>query len=87
MSLFGAGQTKRELLWPISNYFDTVETNSHGMLHLHCLMWLKGVLHLAILWMQLQSNDKFRPKLLSFLEHIIKYSASQNPHFQTLDQA
>ncbi len=45
------------------------------------------MLHLATLQMQLQSNDEFRQKLLSFLEYIIKYSASQNPHFQTLDQA
>ncbi len=87
MSLFDAGQTKGGLLGSISNYFSTVETNVYGMLHLHCLMWLKGVLHLAILRTQLQSNNEFCQKLLSFLEYIIKYLASQNPHFQTLDQA
>ncbi len=87
MSLFGAGQTKGGLLGPISNYFGIVETNGRGILHLHCLVWLKGVSHLAMLRMQLQSNDEFRQKLLLFLEHIIKYLASQNPHFQTLDQA
>ncbi len=80
MSLFGVGQTKGGLLGPISNYFGTVETNSCGMLQLHCLVWLKGVSHLATLRTQLQSNDEFRQKLLSFLEHIIKCSASQNPH-------
>ncbi len=80
MSLFGAGQTKGGLLGPISNYFGTVETNGCGMLHLHCLVWLKGVSHLAILRTQLQSNDEFCQKLLSFLKQIIKCPASQNPH-------
>ncbi len=87
MSLFGAGQTERGLLGPISNYFGTVETNDRGMLHLHCLVWLKGVSHLATLRMQLQSNDEFHQKFLSFLKHIIKCLASQNLHLQTLDQA
>ena len=87
MSLFDAGQKKEGLLGPILNYFSTVETNNRGMLHLHCLVWLKGVLHLVILQMQLQSNDEFHKKLFSFLEHIIKWSVSQNPYLQTLDQA
>ncbi len=43
--------------------------------------------HLATLQTQLQSNNEFRHKLLSFLEHIIKYSTSQNSYLQTLDQA
>ncbi len=81
ISLFGAGQTKRGLLVPISNYyFGNVEMNGRRILHLHCLVWLKGVSHLAMLRTQLQNNDKFRQKLLSFLEYIIKCSASQNPH-------
>ncbi len=49
MSLFGAGQTERGLLGPISNYFGTVETNGREMLYLHCLVWIKDVLHLATL--------------------------------------
>ncbi len=87
MSLFGASQIERGFLEPISNYFGTVETNGRGILHLHYLVWLKGVSHLATLRTQLQSNNEFRQKLLSFLEHIIKCSASQNPHLKTLDQA
>ncbi len=43
--------------------------------------------HLATLRTQVQSNNEFCQKLLSFLEHIIKCSASQNPYLQTLDQA
>ncbi len=45
MSLFDVGQTEGGLLGPILNYFNTVEMNGHGMLHLHCLVWLKGILH------------------------------------------
>ena len=42
MSLLAAGELERGLLGLISNYFATVETNMHGMLHLHCLVWLRG---------------------------------------------
>ncbi len=80
MSLFGAGQIAGGLFGPISNYFATVETNSRGILHLHCLVWLRGVSHLATLRSQIQSNVEFRQRLFSFLEHIIKCSASENPH-------
>ncbi len=45
MFLFGAGQIEEGFLGPISNYFDTVETNGRRMLPLHCLVWLKGVSH------------------------------------------
>ncbi len=76
MSLFGMGQTEKGLLESILNYFGTVETNGRGMLHLHCLMWLKNVLYLTIFQMPLQSNNEFCQKLLSFLEYIIKCSAS-----------
>ncbi len=85
MFLFGAGQTAGGLFGPILNYFATVETNGHGMLHLHYLEWLRGVLHLVTLRSQIQSNVEFRQRLLSFLEHIIKCSTSENPHTQTLD--
>ncbi len=56
MSLFGAGQTAGGLFGPILNYFATVETNGCGILHLHRLVWLRGVSHLATLRSQIQSN-------------------------------
>ncbi len=87
MFLLNASQTERGLLRPISNYFDIVEMNNCGILYLHCLVWLKGMLDLATLQTQLQSNNEFRQKLLLFLKYIIKYSASQNLHFQILDQS
>ncbi len=86
MSLFGASQTAGGLFGLISNYFATVETNGCGMLHLYCLVWLRGVSHLATLRSQIQSNVEFRQRLLLFLEHLIKCSAFENPHTQTLDQ-
>ena len=44
------------------------------------------MLHLATLRMQIWSNNKFCQKLLSFLKHIIKCSASENPQLQTMNQ-
>lgn len=51
--LFGADQSKKGLLGPIFYYFGTVKINNHRMLHLHYLVWLKNMLYLAILQMQL----------------------------------
>lgn len=81
-----AKQKKRLLTKPISNDLSTVETNNYGILHLYCLLWLKSVLHLAMLQMQIQSNDEFFQKFLLFSEHIIKYSAGENIYLQTLNQ-
>lgn len=35
------------LFGPVSTYFGIVETNSRGMLHLLCLVWLQGTFHVA----------------------------------------
>ncbi len=75
MPLFDVSQTERGILGPISNYFGTVETNNYKILHLYCLIWLKDISHLAMLRTQLQSNNEFCQKLLSFLDYIIKYLA------------
>lgn len=32
---------------PVSTYFGTIETNGRGMLHLHCLIWLKSMTNLS----------------------------------------
>lgn len=86
MSLFGIGQTIGGLFRPMINYFATIETNSCRILHLNRLMWLTGISYLTTLQSQIQSNVQFCQKLLLFLEHIIKYSAFENLHTQTLDQ-
>lgn len=36
--LLTASEIERKLLRPISNYFVTVKTNEHGILHLHYLI-------------------------------------------------
>lgn len=87
MSLLASGKLEAELLGPISNYFATVKTNGRGILHLHCLFWLKGVSHLPTLRSQIQDNKEFRQKLFLFLEHVIKCSASQDPQPETLHHA
>lgn len=48
-SLLAARHQERGLFGPITTYFATVETNGRGMLHLHCLLWLAGLSHLATL--------------------------------------
>lgn len=79
ISLFAISQLERGLQGPITNYFVTIETNSHGILHLHCLIWWKSVLHLVTLCSQIQNNYEFNQKLFLFLEYVIKYSISRSP--------
>lgn len=38
--LLKAGSSDGGLFGPVSTYFETVETNGRGILHLHCLIWL-----------------------------------------------
>ena len=40
--LLQIGSIDGGLFDPVSTYFGTVETNSQGMFHLHCLIWLQG---------------------------------------------
>ena len=42
ISLLAAGEVEGRLLETISNHIATVKTNRHGILHLHCLVWLKN---------------------------------------------
>ena len=62
------------LLGHVSTYFGTVETNGRGMLHLHCLVWLKGFYHLAALRKQLFSEPGFKHRMASYLDNIVKCS-------------
>lgn len=62
-------------LGPISNYFVIVKINDYNILYLHYLVWLIGASYLVISCFQIQDNNKFRQKLLLFLEHTIKYLA------------
>ena len=49
LSLFASEHLDGGLLRPVSTFFGTVETNGCDMLHLHCLVWLKGASHLPTL--------------------------------------
>ena len=85
LSLLAAGKLKAGLLGPVSNYFATVKTNSRIMLHLHCLVWLRGALQLATLHFEIQNNHDFCLKLLLFLELIINCSVCPDHCSETLD--
>lgn len=49
LSLIASEQCDNSLLGPVLIYFRTVKTNGYGTLYLHCLIWLKGALHLPTL--------------------------------------
>lgn len=54
--------------------FGAVETNGRGMLHLHCLIWLKGIFHLATLRQRLLSDPEYSHRIAQYLDHIIRCS-------------
>lgn len=54
------------------------------LLHLYCLVWLKGASHLPTLRTKIQSNKDFCMRLLAFLEHIIKYFTNNDTLFNAL---
>lgn len=78
LSLFASGSCDGGLLRSVSIYFGIVEINGCGIVHLHCLVWLKGASHLPILRAKIQGNEDFRVRLLIFLEYIIKYSTNND---------
>ena len=48
----------------VSNYFGVVETNGHGMLHLHTLIWLRGNLDCLNLLNKLRFDRAFREQTI-----------------------
>ena len=42
-NLLRARSSEEGLFSPVLAYFGTVETNGRGMLHVHCLVWFKGM--------------------------------------------
>ena len=87
LSLFASGCRYRDLLEPVSIYFGTVKINGCGILHLHCLVWLKKALYLPTLCIKIEDNKDFCIRLWVFLEHIIKCSANNDDHFNALHHA
>lgn len=84
LSMFASQYRDNDLLEPVLIYFGIVETNSHVILHLHCLVWFKRVSHLSILPTKIRKNEEFYIKLLAFLEHIIKCSTNNVALFDVL---
>ncbi len=56
----------------VLTYFETVETNGQGMLHLHCLVWLKRMSSFSDLQRKIVDGDGFKARLLSFLNQVIR---------------
>lgn len=71
-NLLHANSLDGGLFGPISTYFGTLETNGRGMLHLHCLVWLKGAFHLSKLRQRLLSDPEYTDRVVEFIDQIIK---------------
>lgn len=69
--LLVAGSIKDGLLGPVSTYFGTVETNGRGMLHLHCLVWLRGAFYLVELRNRLQSDPQYAINMVKLIDNIV----------------
>lgn len=76
-NLLHANSLDGGLFGPISIYFGTVETNGRGMLHLHCLVRLKGAFHLTNLRHRLLSDPEYANRMVEFIDRIIKCSIVQ----------
>lgn len=70
--LLRAGSSDGGLFGPISTYFGMVETNGRGILHLHCLVWFKGMSSFSDLRRKIVDEDGFKAWLLSFLDQVIR---------------
>ena len=84
--LLAAGSKDGGLLGPVSTYFGTVETNGRGMLHLHCLVWLRGAFHLSEIRNRLCSDTEYAAKMVEFVDNIIKCSIISTIQPETLLQ-
>ncbi len=67
-----AGSKDGGLFGLISTYFGKVETNSQGMLHLHCLVWFHGSFYITELCKQLQVDSKYTTCIVEFIDCIIR---------------
>ncbi len=59
------------LLGLIFYHYGIVETNSHGMLHLYCMLWLSGNLDLMDIRTQLHGNEVYASQIIIYLDRII----------------
>jgi helitron helicase-like protein len=59
------------ILGEVSTYFGAVETNSRGMLHLHCLVWLAGNLDFFDLRSKMLNDPEFANQMIDYLDSVI----------------
>ncbi len=74
--LLAAESIKCGFFGPMLTYFGIVQTNGRGMLYLHCLVWLTGMLNLSNFWRRNHNYPSYLGQLLHFLDHIITTSLS-----------
>jgi hypothetical protein len=67
--IVGLGSTGPGLFGPVDSYFGTVEEQGRLTLHLHLLLWVKGMPPLSTIRERLVNNvDHFRDSLIAYLE-------------------
>src|SRR5436305_9555812 len=70
-ALISPGKSEIEIFGDISTYFETVETNGHGMLHLHCLIWVTENLDFFNLREKILNDLEFAHQMIDYLNSII----------------
>lgn len=82
--LLAAGFKDEGFLSLVSTYFGTVETNSQGMLHLHCLIWLCSIFYISQLCNQFQADFEYATCIIVFINHIIRCSIKPKDEVKVL---
>lgn len=55
----------------VLTYSGTVETNGRGMLHFHCLVWLKSMINLSNFQQKICGNPDYFVQLIHFLTTLL----------------
>ena len=84
--LLATGPKNGGLPGPVSTYFGKVETNGRGILHLHCLVWLRGAFHLLKIRNQLCSDPEYAARMANFTDNIIRCSLDSAVQPETLSR-
>ena len=70
-TLIQTGNSEGGILGLVSHHAGIVETNGHGMLHLHGFIWLASNLYFSTLRQRLSQDLDFRDRMVVYLEPII----------------
>jgi hypothetical protein len=68
------------ILGDVSAHYGMVESNGRGMLHLHCLVWLRGNFTFDELRNRVLCDVDFAQRLITFLETIITCAVNDVQH-------